>query len=382
MKSVTDYNVVIAQYRLLHYRVELFEILHRLCAEEGITLHLIHGNPSNRELARKDVGSISWSTPVRNWFLNLKNIDVLWQETPRRLKSADLFIVMQENRIISNYFLILSRFFQGKKVAYWGHGINFQSKSPHGLRERWKKFWLTKVSWWFSYTDLTTGLLEGAGYPKSNISTLNNAVNTQLLKSQVDAVSDEVVTGLRNELGISEKSKVAVFCGSIYPDKKPELLVSASDLVRKSVDDYHLIVIGDGPSAQLLHDAAKTRPWLHMVGVQKSSEKAAYYRLADIMLNPGLLGLHILDAFCLGMPILSTKNALHSPEISYLVNGENGLLTDDTPESFSEPIIKLFSDHGFYEKISSNALLSSEKYSVETMAANFMDGIKACLVDS
>jgi hypothetical protein len=71
-------------------------------------------------------------------------------------------------------------------------------------------------------------------------------------------------------------------------------------------------------------------------GVRKRLEKALYFRMGDIMLNPGLVGLHIVDAFCSGLVIVTTKTASHSPEVVYLRDGENGIYADDTAIAYSE----------------------------------------------
>ena len=42
-------TVVIVQYRLLHYRLELFEQLRQACANRGICLELVVGQATRRE---------------------------------------------------------------------------------------------------------------------------------------------------------------------------------------------------------------------------------------------------------------------------------------------------------------------------------------------
>lgn len=372
-------KVVISQHRLLQYRVRFFELLKARCELSGIDLVLIHGKPSQREKVRNDTGSLEWSTFVTNRYFRLFGRDLLWQKIPSKVWSADLVVVIQENRIVSNYLVIALRKLLGKKTAYWGHGKNFQSRAPNGVRERWKGFWLLLVDWWFSYTDLTTGIIEDAGFPGAKITTLNNAIDVAAFKQQVESVSDGTIVQRRRELGLSDDDKVAIFCGSLYPDKLPELLIEASDLIRERCPEFRLIIIGEGPSADYLSREAKSRPWIQLVGVKTGAEKAELFRLADVMLNPGLLGLHILDSFAVGLPIVSTRNALHSPEISYVVNGENGVLTEPGAAAYSEAVIGLLSNSEYRLKISRNAQASSENYSLESMADNFAKGIVECL---
>jgi len=40
------------------------------------------------------------------------------------------------------------------------------------------------------------------------------------------------------------------------------------------------------------------------------------------MLNPGSVGLQIVDAFCSGMAMVTTSSAKLSPEVAYFRNGE------------------------------------------------------------
>ena len=102
-------NVAILQHRLLHYRVKLFEQLREVCAARGIDLHLVHGQASERELARKDEGTLPWAHTVYNRYWEVGDRELVWQPFPAALKDADLVVVMQESRILSNYPLLLSR---------------------------------------------------------------------------------------------------------------------------------------------------------------------------------------------------------------------------------------------------------------------------------
>src|SRR5215217_7564556 len=104
-------KVVVFQYRLLHYRVALFEQLRANCAGQGIELHLVHGQATRREQTKKDEGYLPWAGKVENRVCEVGDRDWIWQPFPRHLRDANLVIVMQENRILSNYPLMLRRSF-------------------------------------------------------------------------------------------------------------------------------------------------------------------------------------------------------------------------------------------------------------------------------
>lgn len=378
-KTPMTHKVVIFQYRLLHYRLGLFELLRQACAQRGIELALVHGQASRRESIKKDEGGLPWVLKVHNLFLEAGSRDIVWQPFPATLKDADLVVVMQENRILSNYPLLLSRLWSKRKVAYWGHGKNFQSDAPTGWRERWKDFLLRRVDWWFAYTDMTVDILERAGYPRRQITCLDNAIDTSGFKADLASWSSTEILAEKTRLGIAENAPVGLFCGSLYPDKRLELMIAAADLIRQKVSNFALVVIGDGPSMPQMREAAATRPWIYLLGVRKGREKALYFRMGDVMLNPGLVGLHIVDAFCSGLAMMTTTTARHSPEVAYLRNGINGMATDDSPEAYSKAVLEVIGSPDLLASMKQAALADSERYTLENMVLHFADGIEAAI---
>ncbi len=372
-------KVVILQHRLLHYRTTLFQQLREACAERGIELHLVHGQASQRESVKKDEGSLPWAHKVHNRFWEAGGRDIVWQLFPPALKDADLVVMMQESRILSNYPLLLSRLWSSRKVAYWGHGKNFQSDAPAGLREKWKDFLLARVDWWFAYTEMTVDILRKAGFPAERITCLDNAIDTSSFKADLASWNEADLAAERARLGIAINAPIGVFCGSLYPDKRLELLIESADMIRQKVPDFALVVIGDGPSMPQLREAAASRPWLHLLGVRKGREKALYFRMGDVMLNPGLVGLHIVDAFCSGLVMVTTRTARHSPEVAYLRDGENGVYAGETPEAYSCAVLEVIQDTGRLQKMKQAALADSDRYTLQNMVNHFADGIERCL---
>ena len=372
-------KVAVLQHRLLHYRLGLFEQLREACAQRSIEFSLVHGQASRRESIKKDEGSLPWAQKVHNLFFEAGARDLVWQPFPSSVKDADLVVVMQESRILSNYPLLLSRLWSKRKVAFWGHGKNFQSDAPAGWRERWKNFLLCRVDWWFAYTEMTVDILNNAGYPLSRITCLDNAIDTRGFKEDLGSWSAEEISAEKARLNIHDDAPLGIFCGSLYPDKRLDLLISAADMIRQKVGNFTLIVIGDGPSMPQMKDAVANRPWMHLLGVKKGREKALYFRMGDVMLNPGLVGLHIVDAFCSGLPMITTTNARHSPEVAYLRNGINGMATDDTPEAYSEAVLALVTNPVLLATMKQAALADSERYTLENMVRHFADGIEAAI---
>lgn len=373
-------SVVIFQYRLLHYRLGLFEQMREKCNRQGIELKIVYGQATRRELVRKDEGFLPWAIKVKNSVWEVADRDFIWQPFPSLVKNADLVIVMQESRILSNYPLLISRLWSNRKIAYWGHGINFQSKSPNGFRERWKRLILNRVDWWFAYTQMTVDLLLKNNYPINQITRLDNAIDTAGFKADLAECDSELINQKACELGIDINAPIAIYCGSLYSDKKLELLVESADLIKKQLPSFQLLVIGDGPSMPFMRQAAEdNRPWLHLLGVQKGKAKALFFSMAQIMLNPGLVGLHIVDAFCAGLIMATTNNAKHSPEVAYLKHGINGISTNDTAIEYSQAVIDIFKSPTRLKEMQEAALNDSNVYSLENMVDNFVKGIKSAI---
>jgi glycosyltransferase involved in cell wall biosynthesis len=373
-------KAVICQYRLLHYRIGLFERLRAVCASRGIELYVVHGQASRREALKKDEGFLPWAHKVENWFWEVGSRDLVWQRIPSaELRDADLVVVMQENRILSNYPLLLSQLWSPRQVAYWGHGVNFQSDAPTGLREKWKHLLLKRVSWWFAYTQISVDILRRAGFPQERVTCLDNAIDNVSFARDLASVSDEDIQKIREEIDAPIGAPVGLFCGSLYPEKRLDYMIAAADQIHAALPGFRLVVVGDGPSAGVICAAAASRPWLKWAGVCKSLEKAAWFRIADILINPGLVGLHILDSFCSGTPIVTTAEARHAPEIAYLRDGVNGLIVSGKPEQYANAIISLFGNRSRLESVKRAALQDAQRYTLDNMVNRFADGIERCI---
>ena len=88
-----------------------------------------------------------------------------------------------------------------------------------------------------------------------------------------------------------------------------------------------------------------------------------------------------MDSFALGVPLVTTDFPFHSPEIDYLINGENGVMVDcgENAGLYAEAVIGLFAQPGRIRAMRDQALLTAEKHTIETMAANFASGVMRCL---
>jgi glycosyltransferase involved in cell wall biosynthesis len=375
-------TVVLFQYRMFHYRTELVGLLREKLAAAGVNLELVYGQAYGKEVLKKDETEISWGRKVRNLYFPIKEKkDLCWQPLPKGMKTPDMVIFMQENRLLANYYWILQSKLGRTRTAFWGHGRDFQSRAPGGLRERWKNAMIRSVDWWFAYTSITLDVLADTGFDSDRVTLLNNSIDTAGFRRDAEAIPAERLAALRKEFAIVDGAPVGLFCGSIYPDKKPEFMVATADLIHAQYPDFRFIVIGEGQSAPVMRKAAETRPWMHCVGAKRGDEKAALFRLASFVINPGSVGLHVLDAFALSLPMLTTSTALHGPEIAYLEHGKTGFVTVEDIATYAECALSLIRDPAYAAAVRDNCHRASLEYTVDRMATRFADGVVRCLRD-
>ena len=149
--------------------------------------------------------------------------------------------------------------------------------------------------------------------------------------------------------------------------------------ITKSHPNFRLLIVGDGKDRDKAKSAAAADPAICYFGPKFGADAAPLFAASDVFLCPGLVGLAILDSFAAGLPFLSMKLDIHSPEIEYLEDGYNGLITAPNKEAYSQAIINVIEDSALLEKLRAGAQESANEYSIENMVANFRDGILAAV---
>ena len=367
-------RVVIVERFLTHYRVAFYESLRSQMAARGIELILLVGEATSAEKSKKDAGMLPWAISLRTYYLFGNRL--CWQPFGRHAAGADLVIVLHENKLLYNLWLMFVR--RPRHLAFWGHGCNLQSRRPDGLREVFKRWTIRKVDWWFAYTDMTAALIRRAGFPPAATTVVDNAVDTACLARLCRQVDAAALTGFRQRYGLKE-GPLGLFIGSLYREKRLDFLFAAALRIKARVPGFQVLIVGAGPQRPEVEAATARHDWIHYAGPLQGAQKATALVLADVLLNPGLVGLGILDAFVGGIPIFTTDCGLHSPEIAYLDSGRNGIMTADNEASYAEAVIDALRDPETMQALRDQATASASRYTIENMTTRFCDGVLACL---
>lgn len=369
-------SVAILQKSMVHYRRQFFEKLRDELKKEGIELTLIYGKNIGARASKKDEVELSWGIFKPNRVLKLGDRVLIWQPCLKELSNKDLIIVEQANKLLINYLLVFLRPFRTFKLGYWGHGRNIQDH-PNSLSNRFKYLFIKKCDWWFAYTEGVKDFLSGLGFPEKKVTVVQNAIDTAHLQEALSKVEEKEVQALKDRLGIPN-DQVGIFCGGMYPEKHIDFLLESCLKIKQAVPDFHMIFIGAGIDAHKVKKAAQEHSWIHYEGPHFGEEKIPYFKLAGVQLMPGLVGLGILDSFALQTPIVTTDYEFHSPEIEYLENGKNGLMTPMDTDQYAEGVIALLQS-GHYRDMIAHCKKGAAQYTIEQMVENFKNGILEAL---
>lgn len=372
-------KVLFIQRRMTEYRVPFFEKLRDSLMSRNVSLSVVYGSPSPKELSKKDDMVLAWGTKVPCNYFEIGNIQLVFKRIhPSLIKDNDMIIIPHENRLLLNHSLLLRHCSPGTRIAFFGHGANFQAWQSNSYREKLKSWTARHADWWFAYSELSRQRVIKNGFPSDRITCVNNSVDISSLIEWKKSIMPDELYALREALGLRGDA-VGVFIGSLYKEKRLQFLFQACDEIRQRLPFFEIVVIGDGPLHDQVRSFVKTRKWARSVGAKHGREKVLHMCLGEVLLNPGLVGLNILDSFALGIPIVTTDCGIHSPEIAYLESGKNGLMVPDRNASFVEGVCRLFEDREMREALSTTVQENADRYSLDRMVANFTQGIMQAL---
>ena len=360
------------------YREAFYTHLEPVLNDRGIDMEVIHGAPPKSRSARNDSVRPEWATFVANKVMSIKGTEVTWQPVWNKARTADLIIVQNEAALPFTYIALAHRRLGGPLVAMWGHGEHFNEAEANPAAEAIKKKVAPYVDWFFAYTQRSADIVARLGLPREQISVVNNSRNSDADLPTTGDVDPELARLLSE---VSQRSSHMGWMISALDEwKRLPFLVETLDEIRSRVPDFEFFVLGQGDD-KTIENAAQTRPWLHTLGPRFAADKAAVGELADVTIQPGLIGLHAVDAFAFGTPMVTTEHPVHSHEFDYLTNGENALVLGEgaTAKELGAATADLLSDPEALATLRDGCAVSAATYTIDGMVQRFADGIENAL---
>ena len=164
----------------------------------------------------------------------------------------------------------------------------------------------------------------------------------------------EAPSQLREELGLTHKS-VIVSVGRLVPRKGQDRLVEALPIIRRSISNVHLLLVGEGRYRKSLEKMVAEKALgssVTFVGRVHYAKLPAYFQCGDIFAMPsrsrlaGLevegLGIVYLEAGACGLPVIA-GNSGGAPDA--VVDGVTGIVVDGTNvNEIAAAIVRILGD--------------------------------------
>jgi len=142
-----------------------------------------------------------------------------------------------------------------------------------------------------------------------NVRVLSLGVNPDIFRPDA---SEKKTT--RRSLGLNSQKKLLLYVGRLAKEKNTATLFAAFKILQqRRPNEFHLLVIGDGPErTQLRKLQARTKniSWVRYCADPR--DLARYYRAADLFVHPGVqetFGLATLESQACGTPVVGIRGS-------------------------------------------------------------------------
>jgi glycosyltransferase involved in cell wall biosynthesis len=198
----------------------------------------------------------------------------------------------------------------------------------------------------------------------------------------------------RTTLKLQDK-KVVLFCGRLIKQKGFNYLVKAVAKLQEHSAKIFLLIVGGqyGSGERYSIDELITfqRTFgddkIHFTGWVESTEKAAYFLLADVVVVPSIFyvggsevwGFAVNESMSVGKPVIATRAVGSAYDL--IQNGKNGyIVPDKDPEALSKAISLILEDSCKSQTMGEVSLgIIQEGFKYENMLVGFEQAIKFAL---
>lgn len=176
----------------------------------------------------------------------------------------------------------------------------------------------------------------------------------------------------------TEKRKKIVSVGRLMQQKNQKMLFAAFKNVVEKYPDYQLVIYGEGPMREELEAYAKELEIENNISLP-GSVSDVHERIKDaeiFVLSSDYEGMPnaLIEAMCLGLPVISTKV---SGATDLIKDHENGLLTElDNQKELENAMVELIENPVLAEKLAKNAMKLNHSLELSKIMNQWIQFIK------
>ncbi len=349
-------KVLLISNKVFHYRVSNYNYFARRFREEGWEFYM-----RANELQTNNPFALEFD------FREIPFSFLAYRREIERL-NPDVVILFLHLKNLIIWPLLHWLKLKGIKVVYWNKGINLEVRNPR----------LRNLPFYYIHS-LCDGIILYSKHeipdikPKNRhkVSVANNAVNFTAFPE-----IHETPAEIKAEFGIPF-DKVVLFVGRMRPVKKVEHLIEIFNRIGEP--GCGCVIVGDRMDydlASLIH--GDNIRYLGEIFDPGNVQISKLFKMADLFVIPGDVGLGMNQAFYWGLPVV-TEDGLQPPEIHYLTHGRNGFIVPENDiAALRKKTLLLLKDDVLRAEFSRNAREDIRREaSVETMFQGFLECVSS-----
>lgn len=195
-------------------------------------------------------------------------------------------------------------------------------------------------------------------FPPEKITVVYNGIETEKFAAAAAG-------SLRQELGLSQTTKIVGMVGRINPSKGHLTFFQSIPAIRAAHPDTVFVVVGSGDNSQFKSLAGETVFLGQRGNIPEIMKDLDVFVMAS---SNEPFGLVTLEAMSAGAPVVAA-NSGGSAEL--VIDGETGLLfSPGDPAELAQAVVRVLTDPKLAEKLKKSGQSRASKYTVETMLAN------------
>lgn len=349
-----------------HYKARF---LNHLANDEDIQLHILAGSGRNK-MGDQEIDE--------DWLFNYDRLDVpkskfgLAKEVRSFLKIEAhkfdwIMIPAEKKNLVLFMFLIqhCKRLPNTKLFSYNHPVLKTKNKNLKIIDTRLTKLFFKKLDRVVFYTKESMQIAIG-----------KNSINSEKAFWVNNTIDTLEVSKYYKYINPPTTSKTILFIGRLIKSKQIHELFTYFDELTQHVDSLKLEIIGDGPMAFEVENAVKKNQDIIWHKSLVDEEKIApIMTRSSLVFVPGHSGLSINHAFVYGRPYVTLEADKHGPEISYLIDGQNGFILGDNFQTNIEKLTGLLMDREKLNYFCQNAYTKGNEVSVEKWVAQMKNNL-------
>jgi len=369
------------------YRKSFFERLNALGKFDYVVVHGSAPRGTNYILAAPPFNFANIA--ITNYEIPFLGRSIIWQPVVWRVIRGDFdaAVIGAETKFISNLVIVLAMLLRRRPILMWGFGFHQYIVPPRTVFAKiiaalsgYAKMPIYRMmSGFLAYTEGGKRALQGLSHPPERIAVLRNTIDLEREVGFQKIVETEPLDQAYQELGVRKNSVKLLYFGRLVEMKCLDLLVEYAKRCGSSKRDVDVIIFGEGPKEAELWSSSSG---LRNVVFHKHDDLrlARALRVSAAIVIPGYVGLAIPHGFAHGVPTLTRKGQLHSPEVEYIEDGVNGLILPEDVEGFFTALDSFVDNEPLQKQLAEGARRSAVRLGMDNMVNAFHGLVTGCLM--